>query len=179
MAGEGPIDAPLMIVGEQPGDREDLAGRPFVGPAGQLFDSVAVEVGLDRRAVFITNAVKHFKFTPRGKRRIHQSPNKGEIASCRPWLMQEIAQVSPALIIAMGATAVHSLTGDGMRLMQRRGTVEQSPDGVPVLITLHPSAVLRAPDDASLRDLFAKDLARAVTMRDQIAALEARTSAIQ
>ncbi|MEQ6249875.1 UdgX family uracil-DNA binding protein [Sulfitobacter sp. HNIBRBA3233] len=159
--GEGPADAALMIVGEQPGDREDLAGRPFVGPAGQLFDAVLEGIGLDRRAAYVTNAVKHFKFTPRGKRRIHQSPNRSEIEACRFWLTREIAQVSPVLVVAMGATAAEALTGDGAKLMQRRGRVERGRDGLPVLVTLHPSAVLRAADPAAMRALLAQDLAKA------------------
>ncbi|MEI4470205.1 UdgX family uracil-DNA binding protein [Frigidibacter sp. MR17.24] len=144
--GEGPADARLMIVGEQPGDHEDLAGRPFVGPAGQLFDRVAAEAGLDRRQAWITNAVKHFKFTPRGKRRIHQRPTSGEIQSCRWWLGLETALVRPRAILAMGATAAEALTGSGAGILRRRGGVEHLPDGTPVLITLHPSALLRQPD---------------------------------
>lgn len=174
VAAEGPRNAPLMIVGEQPGDREDLTGRPFVGPAGQLFDAVAIEVGLDRSAAFITNAVKHFKFTPRGKRRIHTSPGAEEIEACRHWLAQEIAQVSPAFILAMGATAAHSLTGDGSRLIERRGHLERGRDGIPVLVTLHPSAILRA-KTRNLRDLFAKDIALAVQMLKDIETLSNET----
>lgn len=136
--GEGPAEADLMVVGEQPGDMEDLTGRPFVGPAGQLFDSIAAEVGLNRKAAYVTNAVKHFKFMPRGKRRIHQRPETSEIEHCRWWLDAEIAQVRPGLVLAMGATAAQSLTGDGTRILSRHGTVETRPDGLPVLITLHP-----------------------------------------
>jgi DNA polymerase len=144
--GEGPTDAALMIVGEQPGDREDLEGRPFVGPAGQLFDQIAGEAGLDRRAAYVTNAVKHFKFQVRGKRRIHQSPNGNEIAHCRWWLDREIALVQPRLILALGGTATQALTGKSKGVMARRGKLENSLHGMPVLISLHPSALLRQPN---------------------------------
>ena len=147
--GEGPADAPLMIVGEQPGDREDLAGRPFVGPAGQIFDTEAEAAGLDRQRLYVTNAVKHFKFTPRGKRRIHQRPDAGEVQACRWWLDLERRLVKPTLIVAMGATAAAALTGSGRDLLKRRGTFERAEDGTPVLITLHPSAILRIPDPAA------------------------------
>ncbi len=147
--GEGPADAALMIVGEQPGDQEDLAGRPFVGPAGQLFDRIAAEAGLDRQAAYVTNAVKHFKFTVRGKRRIHQSPNADEVSHCRWWLNREIAQVQPAMILALGATAALALTGDGRNITARRGKVERGLSGLPVFITFHPSSVLRQPDSAA------------------------------
>ncbi|WCR11939.1 UdgX family uracil-DNA binding protein [Paracoccus stylophorae] len=146
--GEGPADADLMVVGEQPGDLEDLSGRPFVGPAGQMFDSLAAEAGLDRDAAFVTNAVKHFKFVARGKRRIHQRPNTSEIHHCRWWLDAEIAQVRPRLILAMGATAAQSLTGNGTAILSRRGRIETGPNDLPVLITLHPSYLLRTPDAA-------------------------------
>ncbi|TCS61530.1 DNA polymerase [Primorskyibacter sedentarius] len=147
--GEGPASADLMVVGEQPGDMEDLSGRPFVGPAGQMFDNIAASAGLDREAAFVTNAVKHFKFAPRGKRRIHQRPERSEIEHCRWWLDAEIAQVRPRLILAMGATAAQSLTGDGANILSRRGKIETGPDGLPVLVTLHPSYLLRLPDPAA------------------------------
>lgn len=169
--GFGPLDAPLMIVGEQPGDREDLEGVPFVGPAGQLFDEVAKEAGLDRSRAYLTNAVKHFKFVPRGKRRIHQSPHKSEVQSCRVWLEQELATVQPALIVALGATAAQTLTGDGSGLMARLGRVERGHEGIPVLITLHPSAVLRSSSPGALRALLLRDLKQAVTMLGNVAAL--------
>ncbi|QQA44740.1 UdgX family uracil-DNA binding protein [Pelagovum pacificum] len=149
--GEGPLDAELMIVGEQPGDQEDLAGRPFVGPAGQLFDEAAEQAGLDRRRAFITNAVKHFKFTPRGKRRIHQSPNSSEISHCRWWLDAERTLVQPKLILGMGGTALESLTGDRKGILKRRGQVEHLSDGTPMFVTVHPSYILRLPD-RGLRD---------------------------
>jgi DNA polymerase len=164
--GCGPRRAPLMIVGEQPGDQEDLAGRPFVGPAGQLFDDLAQEAGLDRQAAFVTNAVKHFKFQPRGKRRIHQAPDRQEIAQCRWWLDQERALVKPSLILAMGATAVESLTGNRKALLARRGRVEQAADGTPILITTHPSYLLRLPpaERPEAQALFRADLEKAARM---------------
>ncbi|MDQ2092733.1 UdgX family uracil-DNA binding protein [Rhodalgimonas zhirmunskyi] len=164
--GEGPDDAPLMIVGEQPGDMEDLAGRPFVGPAGQLFDKVAARAGLARERAYITNAVKHFKFTPRGKRRLHQAPSAGEIAHCRWWLDLERERVRPRLILAMGATALDSLTGDRRGLLKRRGGIEETADGTPVLITLHPSYLLRLPSETrpQAEALIEADLRRAAEL---------------
>ncbi|KHA51964.1 UdgX family uracil-DNA binding protein [Sulfitobacter geojensis] len=163
--GEGPLNADLMIVGEQPGDHEDLQGRPFVGPAGQLFDKLAIDAALDRQSAYVTNAVKHFKFRPKGKRRIHQRPDISEIEQCKWWLDAELAQVKPKLILAMGATAAHVLTGKGTAIMARRGTVETSPAGPPVLITLHPSYVLRQTDPearSTAQNLLRLDLAAAV-----------------
>ncbi|WP_126978634.1 UdgX family uracil-DNA binding protein [Frigidibacter oleivorans] len=164
VCGEGPHDAEMLIVGEQPGDQEDLQGRPFVGPAGQLFDRIAGEAGLDRRRVWVTNAVKHFKFTPRGKRRIHQRPDAGEVQACNWWLMQEVRLIRPRLIVAMGATAAQALTGDGRGILKRRGGLERPDGGAPVLVTLHPSALLRQPDPAAAAAQeagFRDDLARA------------------
>jgi len=159
--GEGPTDAALMLVGEQPGDQEDLAGRPFVGPAGKLLDAALAEAGLNRAALYLTNAVKHFKFAPRGKRRIHQRPEPGEVATCRAWLEGEVARVAPRLLVALGATAAHALTGDGTALLKRRGTIERPGAGAPVLITVHPSYLLRIPDSgrqAEARAMFVADL---------------------
>ncbi|WP_371156877.1 UdgX family uracil-DNA binding protein [Jannaschia sp. 2305UL9-9] len=144
--GEGPADADIMIVGEQPGDTEDLAGRPFVGPAGQMFDQSAAVAGLDRGACYVTNAVKHFKFVQKGKRRIHQRPARSEVEACLPWLMQELTLVQPNVVVAMGATALHALTGSGTGLLKRRGHWEETRDGRPLLITVHPSFLLRLPD---------------------------------
>jgi len=158
VVGEGPSDADLMIVGEQPGDQEDLAGRPFIGPAGQLFDRVAQSVGLDRRQAFVTNAVKHFKFVPRGRRRIHQRPDTNEIENCRWWLEAEVARVRPKLILAMGTTAARSLTGSGRDLRRRRGHIEEGRFGPPVLITYHPSYLLRV-QDPEMRKIVEKDFA--------------------
>ena len=170
--GEGPNRADLMVVGEQPGDQEDLTGRPFVGPAGQMFDRVAAEAGLGREAAFVTNAVKHFKFTARGKRRIHQRPETPEIDQCRWWMNAEVAQVQPKLILAMGATAAQSLTGNGTGILKRRGTIETGPEGIPVLITLHPSYLLRVPDPALREEAtaqFRSDLAMAARMMAEAA----------
>ncbi|WP_371932561.1 UdgX family uracil-DNA binding protein [Pararhizobium sp. IMCC21322] len=147
--GEGPADAELMLVGEQPGDREDLAGRPFVGPAGQLLDRLMQEAGIDRERAYLTNAVKHFKFEPRGKRRIHKNPSKAEITHCKWWLEAERAVIRPKAIVALGGSAALALTGRGDGILKRRGTVERLPDGTPVLITFHPSAILRMTGAAS------------------------------
>ncbi len=143
VAGEGPAGARLMIVGEQPGDAEDLSGRPFVGPAGQVFDRCTAAAGLDRRAAYVTNAVKHFKYESRGKVRLHQRPNGHEVAHCRWWLTQEIDLVKPTLIVAMGSTAALALTGSDAGITTRRGKIEEGADGIPILITYHPSYILR------------------------------------
>lgn len=161
--GEGPEDAALMLVGEQPGDQEDLAGRPFVGPAGQVLDRAMAAAGVVRAGAWLTNAVKHFKFVPRGKRRLHQRPNAGEVQACRWWLGLERQHVAPRLTVALGATAALALTGRGDAMTRRRGSVETTPDG-PVLVTWHPSLILRRPDaaeaEAAMAELTA-DLARA------------------
>ena len=168
--GVGPVDAPLMIVGEQPGDTEDLTGVPFTGPAGQLFDAEAQAAGLDRAAAYVTNAVKHFKFLPRGKKRLHQRPDAGEVMACQWWLDQERALVRPRVILAMGATALASLTGTGKGILTRRGKVEVAPDGTPVFVTVHPSYILRLPDadlQAEERMRFRDDLGAVVAMLRQ------------
>jgi len=144
--GEGPQAAEVMFVGEQPGDQEDLAGKPFVGPAGQMFDRVLETIGLDRRRTYVTNSVKHFKFAPRGKRRIHQKPNAGEISACRFWLELEREFVRPKLIVAMGATAVHALTGKTASITSLRGKKLELPGGAALLVTVHPSYLLRIPE---------------------------------
>ena len=159
--GEGPADARLMFVGEQPGDQEDRAGRPFVGPAGQIFDAALAQAGVDRNQSYVTNAVKHFKFRPEGKRRIHERPNVGEINHCRWWLKREIELVKPELIVALGATAARSLTGRSLPIAASRGQVFESLEGVPVLVTIHPSYLLRLPDAETSegeRALFVADL---------------------
>lgn len=143
VCGVGLEDAALMIVGEQTGDTEDLTGVPFTGPAGRLFDAEAQAAGLDRAAAYVTDAVKHFKFSPRGKWRIHQRPDAGEVTACRWWLDQERALIRPRLILAMGATALASLTGTGERILAQRGTLEVAGDGAPVFLTVHPSYILR------------------------------------
>jgi len=147
--GEGPSKAAVMLVGEQPGDAEDLAGHPFVGPAGKLLDRALADAGIDRRLVYVTNVVKHFKWEPRGKRRIHKKPNAGEIAACRPWLDTEIALVKPRAIVCLGATAAQALLGRGFKVTVHRGEFIPSPLAPLVLATVHPSSILRAPDDES------------------------------
>lgn len=146
--GEGPAPAPLMLVGEQPGDQEDVAGRPFVGPAGALLDRALRDAGLDRGRIYVTNAVKHFKFIIRGKRRLHQKPNVIEIEACRPWLEQEIAVVRPAVVVALGATAGRSLLRRDIRIAASRGTAFPLTQGSTVRVTVHPSYLLRLPDEA-------------------------------
>ena len=145
--GEGPLHAPLMLVGEQPGDQEDLQGRPFVGPAGRLLDRALAELGWPRDALYVTNAVKHFKFEMRGKRRMHKTPAQREIAACLHWLESEIEAVDPQAIVALGATAARALVGRPVPVMSQRGQWLKREDGRRVLITLHPSALLRLVDD--------------------------------
>jgi DNA polymerase len=161
--GEGPIDAPVMFVGEQPGDQEDLAGKPFVGPAGQVFDKALGEAGLDRTRAYVTNAVKHFKFELRGKRRIHQKPNAGEVQACRFWLGLERDFVKPRLVVALGATALTSLLGKTTSISSLRDQDATLDDGTKLLATVHPSYLLRLPDeDARARETarFVADLKR-------------------
>ena len=162
--GAGPASAKLLVVGEQPGDAEDRAGEPFVGPSGALLDRALVEAGIDRAEVYVTNAVKHFKFTPRGKRRIHSTPNAAEITACRPWLDAELAAVEPEVVLALGATAAKALLGPSFRVSRQRGQVLDQ-DGRRWTATLHPSAILRTPSerrDAAYAD-FLDDL-RAVAV---------------
>ena len=145
--GEGAARAEVMLVGEVPGDREDIEGRPFVGPAGQLLDKALQEAGIDRRKVYITNVVKHFKWTPHGKRRLHKKPNAEEIHACRPWLDAEIEAVKPEIIVCLGATAAQALLGSHFKVTTQRGQFEQLL-GMPLMTaTVHPSSILRAPDD--------------------------------
>jgi DNA polymerase len=147
--GEGPKSAAIMLLGEQPGDYEDGAGKPFVGPAGKIMDQALEEAGIDRGEVYVTNAVKHFKWEPRGKRRIHQKPNSREIAACRPWLEAELRIVKPKLVVAMGATAAQTIFGPTFRVTRERGKVLSSKLAPRVLATVHPSSLLRQPDEAS------------------------------
>ena len=154
--GEGPVDAALMFVGEQPGDQEDLAGRPFVGPAGQMFDRALAEAAIDRSAVYVTNAVKHFKFEPRGKRRIHAKPGAGEIDACRWWVEQEQMLVRPRVTVALGATAARSLFGRVMTIGKERGRELRLADGGSAWITVHPSYLLRLPDPAQAEVEYAR-----------------------
>lgn len=145
--GEGGRRARVMFVGEQPGNEEDLTGKPFVGPAGRLFDSALEEADIDRQQTYVTNVVKHFKWEPRGKRRIHKKPNATEMAACRPWLEAEIAVVKPDVIVALGATAAQSLIGPQFRVTKQRGEFIDSALAPYVMATVHPSSILRAPDD--------------------------------
>ena len=146
--GEGGSPKPrIMFVGEQPGDQEDIQGRPFVGPAGKLLDKALAKAGIDRNDAYVTNAVKHFKWEPRGKRRIHKKPNSTEIAACRPWLETEIALIKPDVIVALGATAAQSLLGPQFRVTKQRGEFIPSTLAPYVMATVHPSSILRAPDD--------------------------------
>lgn len=144
--GEGLAEAKVMMIGEQPGDKEDLSGHPFVGPAGKLLDESLEEAGIDRREVYITNTVKHFKWIPQGPRRLHQKPNRGEIQACLPWLQAELKIVKPQVLVCLGATAAQALLGSSFRLTQHRGEFVESPLAPQVIATLHPSAILRAPD---------------------------------
>jgi DNA polymerase len=139
----------MMLVGEQPGDYEDVAGKPFVGPAGKIMDRALADAGIDRSQVYVTNAVKHFKWEPRGKRRIHQKPNSREIAACRPWLEAELRIIKPNLVVAMGATAAQTIFGPGFRVTRERGKVLSSKFAPRVLATVHPSSLLRQPDEES------------------------------
>ena len=159
--GEGTRRAIVMFIGEQPGNEEDLKGKPFVGPAGRLFDDALEEAGIDRRQTYVTNVVKHFKWEPRGKRRIHKKPNAQEISACRPWLEAEIALVKPKVIVALGATAAQTLLGPKFRVTKQRGEFIESTLAPYIMATVHPSSILRAPDDATRRsetDKFIKDL---------------------
>jgi uracil-DNA glycosylase family protein len=159
--GEGAKDAEVMLIGEQPGNQEDLQGHPFVGPAGRVLDEALEQAGIERDAVYITNAVKHFKWVRKGKLRIHQKPRADEVETCRPWLEAEIALTRPRLIICMGATAAQSLLGRNFRLTQHHGEVISTPQKPPITATIHPSAVLRAPTDQdrhSMMDQLVDDL---------------------
>jgi uracil-DNA glycosylase len=146
--GEGPVPAEVMLVGEQPGDREDLAGRPFVGPAGALLDRCIADAGGDREAIYLTNAVKHFKFEQRGKRRIHQTPDRGEVEACGLWLDRELEVVSPRLVVFLGATAAQSRLGRSFRVTKQRGVDLDSDLAEHVVATVHPSSILRGPEEA-------------------------------
>ncbi len=149
--GEGQRRSKVMFVGEQPGNEEDLAGKPFVGPAGRLFDAALEEAGIDRNQTYVTNVVKHFKWEPRGKRRIHKKPNAQEIAACRPWLQAEIALIKPEVIVALGATAAQALFGPQFRVTKQRGQFLESTLAPYVMATVHPSSILRAPDEQTRR----------------------------
>jgi uracil-DNA glycosylase len=154
--GEGPADARVMFVGEQPGDQEDRAGKPFVGPSGAMLDQVLDKVGIDRGEVYVTNAVKHFKFEQRGKRRIHAKPSARQIAACKPWLKAEVEVIRPDVIVALGATAAQSMLGNQFKVTQQRGQPLRDTTWAPcVIATVHPSSLLRAPDEAARREAMA------------------------
>jgi len=158
--GEGRAKAELMLVGEQPGDQEDLAGRPFVGPAGKLLDRALEEAGIDRELAYVTNVVKHFKWQPRGKRRIHQKPNAAEIAACRPWLDAELALIKPEVLVCLGATAAQALLGRQFRVSKERGVPVESDLAPVVMATVHPSSILRSEDREEETALLVEDLRR-------------------
>jgi uracil-DNA glycosylase family protein len=147
--GEGREGSRMMLVGEQPGDQEDIQGKPFVGPAGRLLEKALEDAAIDRRRVYVTNAVKHFRWTRRGKRRLHEKPNAAQVRACRPWLEAEIEVVKPSIIVLLGATAAQSLIGPAFRVSKDRGQVLKSSLGIPVVATVHPSSILRAADEES------------------------------
>jgi len=164
--GEGKAKAKVILVGEQPGNEEDLAGAPFVGPAGKLLDKALEEAGIDRGLTYVTNVVKHFKWEPRGKRRIHAKPNSVEIEACLPWLQAEIRLIQPKLVVCLGATAAQALLGKKFRVTQQRGELLDAPIAAKVMATVHPSSILRAPDDAARRsetEKFIDDLRHAAS----------------
>jgi len=171
--GAGPRTATLLFVGEQPGNEEDLQGKPFVGPAGKLLDRALADAGINRNEVYVTNTVKHFKWEERGKRRIHKKPNSLEISACLPWLESEIAILKPSVIVALGATATAALLGPAVRVLAHRGKRMPSKFGPPVMVTVHPSSILRAVDERS-RHLeyrrFVRDLSGLVEAQDSAAA---------
>ncbi|HEX9941898.1 MAG TPA: UdgX family uracil-DNA binding protein [Thermoanaerobaculia bacterium] len=159
--GEGPRDASAFFIGEQPGDQEDLAGKPFVGPAGRVLDEALVAAGIPRQEVFVTNAVKHFKWEPRGKRRIHGKPSTGEVKACRPWLETELALIQPEVIVCLGSTAAQALMGPKFKITVERGKFFETPWAPWLTTTFHPSAILRMPDDVKrreAREMFVDDL---------------------
>jgi len=166
--GEGPPHSKIMLVGEQPGNVEDTLGRPFVGPAGLLMDRLLSEAGVDRKKVYVTNAVKHFRWDPRGKRRIHKKPSVSETAACRPWLDAEIAAVRPRIIVCLGATAAQALLGKEFRVTQHRGEFIESSLAPYVMATLHPSSILRAPDEKTRQQQerkFVRDMTQVAKLK--------------
>jgi uracil-DNA glycosylase family protein len=163
---EGAAKAEVVFVGEQPGDQEDRDGRPFVGPAGGVFDDALADAGIDRRRSYVTNAVKHFKWEPRGKRRIHQKPNAEELAACRPWLDAELSVLRPQVLVALGATAAQALLGRSFRVTKQRGVPVDSDLAPTVLATVHPSSILRAPDETARREAYDAFVADLRVVRD-------------
>ncbi|MFL6353489.1 MAG: UdgX family uracil-DNA binding protein [Bryobacteraceae bacterium] len=167
--GEGPQNAKVVMVGEQPGDEEDQKGRPFVGPSGRLLSKAMSEAGLDREQIYVTNAVKHFKFIERGKRRLHAKPNGSEISACRPWLEAELGVIEPAIVVCLGATAAQSLMGPAFRITKERGTFFPHPWAKQLVATVHPSAILRAPERYEQEyELFVRDLRSIATKMDEL-----------
>ncbi|MGY3232641.1 putative DNA metabolism protein [Luteibacter sp. HA06] len=166
--GIGPADARVVVIGEQPGDQEDLAGKPFIGPAGKLFDRALEEAGVDRAALYVTNAVKHFKFEPRGKRRLHKRANAEEQAACRPWLAAEIDRIRPQAIVCLGAMAAQAVFGASFRLMAQRGQWLDLPDGARAMATVHPSYLLRLPDEQAREEGYAEFVRDLKLMRDML-----------
>jgi len=162
VCGEGGAEASVMLVGEQPGDQEDLTGKPFVGPAGKVLDEALEKAGVDRKDVYVTNAVKHFSWEPRGKRRMHKTPAQQEVAACLDWLLGEIRLITPRLIVCLGGTAVRALLGPKVKVLANRGKFLDSEWGPKILVTVHPSSILRVPpeDRAQAFELLVKDLAR-------------------
>jgi uracil-DNA glycosylase len=152
--GEGSSRARVVFVGEQPGDQEDRQGRPFVGPAGAVFDRALEQAGIDRKLAYVTNAVKHFSFEPRGKQRLHKKPRVGEVRACAPWLRAELSVIKPDVLVLLGATAAQAIFGPQFRITHERGVVKQGEHAKAILATIHPSAVLRAPDEAARREMF-------------------------
>jgi uracil-DNA glycosylase len=170
VAGEGPASSVIVFVGEQPGDEEDRQGRPFVGPAGRLFDRALEEAGIDRSHVFVTNAVKHFKFEERGKRRIHKKPSVSEARACQPWLEAEMAAIKTEIIVCLGATAAQSVFGPDYRVTKERGKFVKHPWAPHATSTMHPSAILRAPDDQRTTEyqLFVDELKKGKKLVDEL-----------
>lgn len=169
--GEGSRHAKVVFVGEQPGNDEDLAGKPFVGPAGKLLDKALVEAGISRDDVYVTNVVKHFKWEPKGKRRIHKKPNAREIAACRPWLEAELAVLKPEVLVCLGATAAQALLGRDFRVSERRGDFVESELAAHVVATVHPSSILRSPDDETRREemkRFVADLKKVAAVINKV-----------
>jgi uracil-DNA glycosylase family protein len=169
--GEGSSHAKVLFVGEQPGDKEDLEGRPFVGPAGKILDKGLEAAGIDRTEVYVTNAVKHFKWEPRGKRRIHKKPNQLEMTACRPWLEAEISVIKPEVVVCLGATAAQSLLGSSFKVTQRRGELIPHSLAPYITATVHPSSILRAPDEDRRRqemELFIKDLRKVASVMKKL-----------
>jgi len=168
--GEGPVSSRVMLIGEQPGNEEDIQGHPFVGPAGKLLDRALVDAGIDRQEVYVTNAVKHFKFEERGKRRLHKKPRMSEIKACRPWLEAEVSLIKPEVIVCLGATAAQSVLGPQFRLTKERGKFVEHAWAAHVTATLHPSAILRAPDAEQRHEEYRKFVADLKKVRDLLKA---------